>query len=121
MPLFSPLDLAPYANASRQAEPGRWHPAFAEALADVPGGELRYWGVPFGVAGRATTGGDEALSAPCWVLLGAGGHGAPVTIALDSPERDAAGSPSYLVFLHVCGLPASAPESDTLPQTLLHL
>src|SRR5205823_9516709 len=89
--------------------------------AEVSGGDLRFWGVPFSVAGRATTGGDEARSAPCWVLLGAGGHAEPVTIALDPPVAGAANSPSHLVFLHVCGLPASTPESEALPQVLLHL
>jgi hypothetical protein len=125
-PLFTPVDLQRYVNAGREVAPDRWQPALAQALADLPEGPQAFWGVPFellvatpGAAtpGAATPGADGASQGgACWILLGDGeGLTRTITVPLGRDGQDA-GGPSYLVFLHLCGLPTAEPEGQPSPR-----
>ncbi len=104
--LFAPVDLGPYYNAAPAAVARRWHPQAAEIYATAPGGEQRFWGIPFTLApGTGERGG--AGGAAGWLLAGqAGDEPHQVTILLDQPAGEMRGaSPAYLVFVHLCGRP----------------
>jgi hypothetical protein len=128
--LFAPVDLTSSANATREGGAGVWHPAFAQALADLPAGEQRYWGIPFAIAGTPGPGSTESLAGaaagangvPCWVLIHGERGATSATVRLEDNATGAAGvtgsgtaSPSYLVFLHVCGTPADTPTAPGSP------
>src|SRR5262249_20846254 len=103
--LAAPVDLHRHLNAGRDAFDGAWSRPFFEALARLPEGEQRFWGLPFTLAGGA---------APAWIVLGASSPESEgrraITIRLDGPDRPfpASQPPTYLVFVHVCDL--SPPE-----------
>ena len=103
-PLCVPINLTGSLNAGRTGAPGRWQPLLESALHELPAGEQRYWGVPFQLASE----GDG----PAWLLLDASRS---VPLASDGDDR----SPTYVVFVHTCGLPESVGRS-ALPDPLVH-
>lgn len=132
--LFAPLALQSCYNTGRQAAAGRWHPALAEALAGLPGGKQRFWGIPFDLAPGADAasangasgadGAGDASDPACWVLFGAGGNAAGAEEANQGVSvplsANGSASPPYLVFLHLCGLPAAASNDppETMPDSI---
>jgi hypothetical protein len=112
--LFAPVSLRPFFNATRQPEPDRWHPAMEATLQELPGGEQRFWGIPFSLAD------NKGSAVPAWVLVGGEtSRGAPQAVEVPL-GNSATGSPSYVVFLHACGLPAAAPDAppETMPDSV---
>ncbi len=102
--LFTTVDLSPYCNAMPVEIARRWHPAAEQRVAGQESGTQRYWGVPFSLAAS-------------WLVLGADGRPAgSVTIPLAPPPSERA--PSYLVFLHVCGAPATGSAEADYPPVL---
>jgi hypothetical protein len=138
--LFAPVNLQPNFNAGRQPEPGRWYPALESALAELPAGPQRFWGIPFDFGPAAETVGDAgdgaagaAGPARCWVLLGGptepSGPAGAVTLPLDDggPGGPSGAAPTYLLFVHICGLPAASqgaaapPPAEALPDSVTRL
>ncbi|HXI18510.1 MAG TPA: hypothetical protein VNM48_19265, partial [Chloroflexota bacterium] len=116
--LFSPLAIQPLYNASRQSQPETWHPEFDEALATLPSGEQRYWGIPFELSpadpqvGEGDGKADTQTPPPSLLLLGSvAGTASSATIPI--PPDPQGRTPSHLVFLHLCGTPAAAAEQST--------
>ncbi|MDQ3703041.1 MAG: hypothetical protein M3442_19280, partial [Chloroflexota bacterium] len=118
-PLFSPVDLAKHCSPPAASAAAWADPATAAALAALPSGAQRFWGIPFQVAvadpavsGPSTGGGAAgaagAAGAPAWILLGAGASPA-ITVPLADPLADpqSRGAPTYLLLLHACGMPPS--------------
>jgi hypothetical protein len=102
--LFETLDLAGFANTPRSAAGAGADAELREALAELPTGEQRYWGIPFGLAGEG-----EAVG---WLLVDAARGAVTVPVpdgaAGAGGESGQASGPTYLVFLHLCGLTDSA-------------
>jgi hypothetical protein len=84
---FTPVDLSSAYTHSRR-DPAPWEAKTALAIVSLPGGQQRFWGVPFSL------GGSEA-SAPGLVVVGADGSTSSTRLLLD-------GSATYLMFAHFC-------------------
>ncbi|HEV2124204.1 MAG TPA: hypothetical protein VGW38_15690, partial [Chloroflexota bacterium] len=118
-PLFAPIPLQSRFNATRHPEPGMWHPAMEATLRELPGGNQRFWGIPFALAPD-----DRDRAAPAWLLLGDDSWTGAAT-ALGVPAGNGTPSPSYLVFLHACGLPStihnpqSTIQNEHIPDSVL--
>lgn len=100
MTLFAPLALE--LDGSRSPAAARWQPHLAETLGALPGGDQRYWGIPFALAPEG--------NGPAWLMLER-----PRTLKMEATRPH----PSYVVFLHTCGLAAGAPRSE-LPDSIVH-
>lgn len=94
-PLFAPVDLRPYLTAGRQAAPGVWQAATMGALAELPGGTQRFWGMPF-----------ELAPAPSseFPVLGSESGGSPVNPEPGSRSPE----PAWLLLGEAAGQPAAA-------------
>lgn len=87
MAVFTPVDLSTvYTHSRSDASP--WEEKTAWGIARLPGGEQRFWGVPFSVGGAEP-------EAPGLVVIGTDGSAEAVRVPLD-------GAASYLVFAHLC-------------------
>ena len=87
MSIFTPIDLsALYTHDRGDASP--WEEKTAWGIARLPGGEQRFWGVPFSL-GRAEP------EAPGLIVIGDAGSQATARIPLD-------GAASYVVLAHLC-------------------
>ena len=87
MAKFATVDLsALYTHSRSDAAP--WDEKTASGIARLPGGEQRFWGVPFCV-------GSAEADAPGLLVVGHDGSTETVHVSLD-------GAASYLVFVHVC-------------------
>jgi hypothetical protein len=82
MSKFTPLNLNPYFNASR--EPDGWHSQIADHLKALPAGLQTFWGIPFDLA---------PAEGNCWLMLDHDN---------DSVTLHLSGTASYLVFAHFC-------------------
>ncbi|HEU5314724.1 MAG TPA: CehA/McbA family metallohydrolase [Chloroflexota bacterium] len=100
--LFAPVPLDGELDETRPPRERRWQPLLEAALRDLPAGERRFWGIPFQLAPE----GDG----PAWVLVDR-----PRTLALDG----GASGVSHVVFVHTCGLPATA-TANVLPDPIVH-
>ncbi|MAG37196.1 MAG: hypothetical protein CL878_13260, partial [Dehalococcoidia bacterium] len=112
MSIATPVDLRPYVNGGARASAAHWHPIVAEALASLPEGPLRCWGLPFAVAPAGVEGADP----PRWLLVGAG-RGIERTTAATIELRSAE-TVGHLVFLHFCDEtydPAAGPQPQHRP------
>jgi hypothetical protein len=84
---FTPVDLSS-AYTHRRDDPAPWEEKTALGIGTLPGGQQRFWGVPFSL------GGAEA-SALGLVVVGADGALTPARLPL-------AGTAAYLVLAHFC-------------------
>ena len=71
-----------------RSDPSPWEDAAAQAIAALPGGEQRFWGVPFDL-------GPADADANGILVAGANGSEEAATIPVE-------GSASYLIFAHLC-------------------
>ncbi|MDA1256631.1 MAG: CehA/McbA family metallohydrolase [Chloroflexi bacterium] len=89
MPKFTQIDLSS-SYSHRRTDGSPWDADTAEAIATLPGGENRFWGIPF--SGRDA-------NAPSIIVVGADGGSTPVEIAIDGAgDADV----PYVVIQHVC-------------------
>src|SRR5262245_46086622 len=84
--LFSQVDLSTsYTHSRSDASP--WEEKTAWGVARLPGGEQRFWGIPFDVGGAEP-------EAPGLLVIGAAGSVEAVRVALS-------GAASYVIVAHL--------------------
>ncbi|MCZ7544741.1 MAG: hypothetical protein M5R40_15025 [Anaerolineae bacterium] len=86
MAVFTPLDLSRWHSAGQEVS--LWHPALSQRFAQMPGGALTAWGIPFALA----TDGDGA---PRWIILGRDAQ--PLNLPLDE-----AAAATHVIVAHFC-------------------
>ena len=92
MATFTPVDLSALYTHSRD-DASSWDEKTAWGVARLPGGQQRFWGVPFGV-------GSAEPDAPGLLVIGSAGSRQAVRVPLD-------GAATYVVFAHLCDARAS--------------
>src|SRR5690606_19106500 len=95
MAVFTPLDLSRWHSAGQEVS--LWHPALSQRFAQMPGGALTAWGIPFALA----TDGDGA---PRWIILGRDAQ--PLNLPLDE-----AAAATHVIVAHFCNT-AQRPRVD---------
>ena len=93
MATFTPVDLsALYTHTRADASP--WEEKTAWGIARLPGGDQRFWGVPFSL-------GSAESEAPGLLVIGGDGSQSAARVPLD-------GAASYVVLAHLCDARARA-------------